>query len=151
MLLTGPANDPANIHKMMRREGTQPVEEVPLKDIKDSLSGESKPPEPERTLVGQEEVKLDSGPISAEHYTLAQGDRTFDVWLNDKVKPMGLVRLKSDQGDLILKNYGTSGREARSVIHDPVVPGVDEKELGVKVDVKVGEDGKKGKTGDGKP
>ena len=143
MLLTGPASDPANVHKLLQREGTGEVVEVvlekpPEKDEAGAAPNEeTEAKEPKRTLLGREDVKTEGGVVPAERYELIEGKRQVEIWLNEDVRPMGLVRLKSATGELMLRHYGAGGPDARSVIHDPPVPGVEQPETGVKVDVRV--------------
>jgi len=113
MLLTGPASDPANIHKMVRQQGTEPPELVPVPKPDDP--GKAKP-KPKRMTVGEEEVETLSGQISCEHAVIITGDRSVDVWTNKKVLPTGIVRMKSPEGELILRNHGTGGENAQSKI-----------------------------------
>ena len=57
--------------------------------------------------------------IGAEHYELAGTDRKVELWLNDKVKPMGIVRMTSPDGELLLRNFGHGGNDARSTLDLP--------------------------------
>lgn len=133
MLVTGPASDPRNLHKVLVREGLGSVQEMPV--AKDEAKGES-PPEAERTLVGKEELALrDGSKIDCEHYELAEGGDKVEVWLNDKVRPMGIVRMSSSAGDLTLRNYGLGGQDARSVINDPLPAGLGGQGEEMKVEV----------------
>jgi len=135
MLLTGPAKDPANIRRMLAREGTGEPQEIPL----DAAAAEAAAPqsEPERKLVGAESIKtLDGKAVASEHYELSADDGKTDIWLNDQLPPMGLVKLKSPQGELSLRNSGSGGQDARSVIDEPPVLGAAPGDA-VKVDVKV--------------
>ena len=139
MLLTGPADDPANVHQLLQREGTGEVVEVePEKEeAGDASDEETETKEPKRTLLGREDVKTEGGVVPADRYELLDGERQVEIWLNEDVRPMGLVRLKSATGELMLRHYGVGGQDARSVIHDRPVPGVEPPEAGVKVDVRV--------------
>lgn len=134
MLLTGPAKDPANIRRMLAREGTGEPQEIPIDPVPADAS--PAPPESERKLMGKESITIaEDKAVDAEHYELSAKEGKTDIWLNDQLPPMGLVKLKSPQGELTLRNNGTGGQDARSVIDEPAVlggPGDD-----VKVDVKV--------------
>lgn len=143
MLLTGPAKDPANIHRMRIREGTKPAVEVPLEDVlgdgKETAEGRPAKENSKRKLLGEEEVKTLGGEIRAEHYLLEGRKRKVEVWLNDQVKPMGIVRMTSPDGELVLRNCGEGGNDARSTLDLPVAefqPMPDN----VKVEVRVDED-----------
>jgi hypothetical protein len=136
ILVTGPAGDPANIHKMLRRDGAKKAEEVPIE--KEAKGGaKDQPKEPERALVAEEDVQTLRGAVHAEHYELKQADKKIDVWLNDQVAPMGVVQMKSSEGALRLRNYGAGGSDARSIINEPPVKGVGEADSNLKVDVHV--------------
>lgn len=151
MLLTGPASDEANVHKIVQREGTGPIQEVDFakerrekkkKDGKDepaesTPSGEDVAKEPERTLVGEEDISLASGPLKTQHFSCVEEGKKTDLWLSDKVPPMGLVQMKSPDGELLLRSYGEGGRDGKSAINAPVVPGKEDDDLGIRVDVKV--------------
>ena len=143
MLLTGPADDPVNVHQFLQREGRDEVVEVALeKPSEKDAAGEApneetEAKEPKRTLLGCEDVKTEGGVVPADRYELLDGERQVEIWLNEDVRPMGLVRLKSATGQLMLRHYGVGGQDARSVIHDPPVPGVEQPEAGVKVEVRV--------------
>lgn len=138
MLVTGPADNPDNVHRLIQRDGTAPPQEVSLEKA-DKPKGKQKKDESrksQRSLVGKEQVETQDGQIEAEHYIL-QGDEKADIWLNDEVRPMGVVRMVSSSGVLSLRNYGKGGENARSVMDEkvPTEPNVDEPE--VKVEVRV--------------
>ena len=153
MLLTGPADDPANVQKVFRRDGTEKKEEVPLKPEgkkKDRDKAEESPPEPkqepERKLVGEEDIATSGGNVQgrstsvtlhAQHYEVVDGNATLDIWLNESVSPMGIVQMKSGEGGLLLRDHGTGGAYARSVIDEPPPTAKENPKGGVKVDVRV--------------
>jgi len=137
MLVTGPASNPRNLHKVLVREGLGSVEEMPVsrEDAKDDAVSE-----PERKLLGKEELTLrDGSKIQTEHFELVEGDEKVEVWLNDEVRPMGIVRMLSSAGELKLRNYGIGGQDARSVIDDPLPAGMDRKGEDMKVEVGPGD------------
>jgi len=111
MLLTGPASDPDNIHRVLRKDGPEPVEEVAIEHRK-----EPKPERPKRESKGMEEVETLSGPIRAEHYEVTKGSRTLDVWVNEDIKPSGIVRMRSREGEMLLRTHGFGGESAKSAI-----------------------------------
>jgi hypothetical protein len=133
MLLTGPASDPANVHKMFRREGTGKKEEIPVADSNDAIAEGAKP-EDKRKLLGEEDVKTPTGDVHSQHYEVAEGGDKLDIWLSESVCPMGIVKMNSGEGGIMLRNHGTGGNDGRSVIDDPAPTSGDG---GVKVDVKV--------------
>lgn len=121
MLLTGPAKDPANIHGTWWREGTKPAVEVPLEKVMDEIAADasSKAKEPKRKRVGKEKIKTLDGEVQAERYMLVGTDRKVELWINDEVKPMGIVRMTSPDGELLLRNFGRGGDNARSTLDLP--------------------------------
>jgi hypothetical protein len=143
MLLTGPAKDPSNIQKMICREGLEQPQEIP---VDAAQADPSSAKEPERKLIGTEQMKTSTGvAVQSEHYELATDGGKTDLWLNSDVRPMGLVKLKSAQGELMLRNYGIGGQDARSVIDEPPALGGQNDQM--KVEVRVDKSG--GAKGDG--
>jgi hypothetical protein len=154
MLLTGPAKDPANVHKMFLREGIEKKQEVSLKSEGQDKKGKADPPkgkkddtaavtppepatEPNRKLVDETDITTASGVVHAQHYEVSGGDGKMDIWLNESVCPMGIVKMKSAEGSLLLREYGAGGPGARSVIDDPPPTAGKDAKGGVKVDVRV--------------
>lgn len=116
MLLTGPASDPKNIHQLIIKEGQRMPESVPVPQ-----EGYTPGNEGARTLVGAEKVKIGNGEeVDAEHFTIGSGAEQADVWINDAVRPMGIVKMISSDGELLLQRYGVGGKEANSVINEYV-------------------------------
>jgi hypothetical protein len=67
-----------------------------------------------RESMGKEKVATPQGEIEAEHVVVtADGERT-ELWLNEKVRPLGLVRMVADGGELTLQRYGKGGKDAES-------------------------------------
>ena len=94
MLLTGLANDPKNIHRVIEKSGVDPAREVAL----DAGSPASNALESKRQSIGMEEVSTMNGIVRAEHYDVTQGDQTIGVWINEKINPTGIVRMRSRDG-----------------------------------------------------
>ena len=112
MLLTGPASDSKNIHALVIKDGSNPPQSVPVPQ--DGYSGANTGA---RLLVGDEKVITGSGDeINAKHYTLGDGDAKADDWLNDAVRPLGIVKMTSGEGELLLQRSGSGGDEAKSLI-----------------------------------
>ena len=135
MLLTGPASKPGNVHRALVREGDGPIEEVALPS--EETAKEKAPKEPERKLVGEEEVDTVGGKVPAKHFEVMAADGKVDLWINEKVRPMGIVRMKSAGGELLLRNYGIGGHDARSVIDGAPESGVGEDGDGFQFEVRV--------------
>jgi len=128
MLLTGPASDPKNVHRVELQEGRGPVQIIPVdKDAKPEK-------EPERASLGTEEVTLADGTkIETEHLEIKSAGEKTDIWVSDDVPPMGIVRMVSPDGELILRRHGQGGKDGESAIGRPVP--TPESDSGVKVKV----------------
>ncbi len=113
MLLTGPASDPGNIVRVIEKPGPEHAVEV---EVKAADPGAGDAPKPVRKSLGMEEVTTLDGPVRAEHFQVTQGDRTMDVWINEKINPTGIVKMHSIDGLMLLRNHGRGGEFARSVI-----------------------------------
>jgi len=118
MLLTGPASDPKNIHRVIEKSGVDPAREVAL----DAGSPASSALESKRQSIGMEDVSTMNGIVRAEHYDVTQGDQTIGVWINEKINPTGIVRMRSRDGEMVLRNHGQDGENAKSVITETPLP-----------------------------
>lgn len=115
MLLTGPASDPKNIHRVIAKIGPEPVQDIPPERDPQEAASEDKP---QRKSLGMENVTTLSGAIRAEHYRVVQDGREIDLWVNERVPPTGIVRLRSPDGEMLLRNYGLGGEHAQSLIDE---------------------------------
>jgi len=113
MLLTGPANDPKHVHRLLLRQGENAVSEVPV----DREAPSPKKSKSKRDSLGIVEIETAQGMLLAEHVLIEEGETRVELWLNNAVRPMGIVRMKAEQGELILRNYGTGGENALSRLH----------------------------------
>ena len=111
MLLTGPASNPKNVHRLLLKQGPDPAVEVPV-DL--TASGDTKAKNPKEASRGKESVAYGGGEIQAEHLVLAADGRDIDLWINDQVRPMGIVRMIAPQGELVLREYGVGGEASQS-------------------------------------
>ncbi|MBI5095931.1 MAG: hypothetical protein HZB26_26290 [Candidatus Hydrogenedentes bacterium] len=124
MLLTGPASDPRNIHKVITKDGPEPPQTVEIpRDAKDDSASVGK-----RKSLGMDNVVTRSGPIRAEHVSVQKGERTIEVWMSEDVKPCGIVRVVSPEGEMILRSKGIGGADGKSVITDGPAAGAKGKE-----------------------
>lgn len=133
MLLTGPASDPANIHRVFLRDGAEPAEEVKPEDAR--WGGTGAMAVGTRTVAGEEELTTARGPVKTEHVVFErEGDRT-EVWTSDQARPMGIVRLVSKDGELMLRTTGKGGADAESALDRayPAPPGSDDTKVQVQV------------------
>lgn len=120
MLLTGPASSPENIIRVIEKNGPEPAVEI---EVDQKAAEAARPPEPERKLVGAEKVATLEGEVQAEHFEIQSGGKKMDVWINEKVNPSGIVKLKSIDGEMTLRNHGDGGEYASSVIKEtPLTP-----------------------------
>ncbi len=132
MLLTGPASESKNVHKIILKEGQKPPVEVPLDPKQDDNRKKQKE---SRESVGKEKISTAQGEIEAEHVIISQspGDngaapQKADVWLNDEVRPMGIVKMVSPSGSIVLQRHGKGGPDGTSAIDtltkesDPTAP-----------------------------
>jgi hypothetical protein len=113
MLLTGPASTVENVHEILVKEGIEPPESLPLDVLKTEEVASS---DGERTSSGKEQVPTPAGDIEAEHFTIAQGETKTEVWVNDAIRPMGIVKMVSAEGELVLTRYGKGGTDAESAM-----------------------------------
>lgn len=116
MLLTGPASDTKNIHKIIVREGQHAPTNIPIEQTDDK---DQKGDKEKRESLGKEKISTGQGEIEAEHVIITKHgpDKTetkVEVWLNDEVRPMGIVKMSSASGELALQRYGKGGPDGES-------------------------------------
>ena len=120
MLLTGPASSPENIIRVIEKNWPEPAAEI---EVDHKAAAAEQPTEPERKLVGAEKVATLEGEVQAEHFVVDHGGKKMDVWINERVNPSGIVKLKSVDGEMTLRNHGEGGEFASSVIKEtPLTP-----------------------------
>lgn len=110
MLLTGPASDPRNVHRLVVREGDGAVQEISLEEGSDWKEDKELP----REALGVETVTLPGGDIQAEHYIVKDGEPATEIWISEQVPPMGLVKMKNAEGELSLQRHGVGGKDGQS-------------------------------------
>lgn len=116
MLLTGPASEPGNVHRIMLMEDGGEAKELPVDPA--ALKGEP-PVAGERKSLGVEKIVLAEGEVDAEHFVIDSGSGTgaqSEVWTNNTVRPMGIVRMVTPNGELRLRRFGNGGPDGVSVI-----------------------------------
>ncbi len=119
MLLTGPASDPKNIHRVIEKSGMDPAQEVA---IDQSVATPAAQSDSKRRSLGLEDISTLDGIIRAEHYEVMQGEETIHVWINEKINPTGIVRMRSLDGEMVLRNHGTGGENAESLVTEKPLP-----------------------------
>lgn len=112
MLLTGPASDPKNVHRLVVREGDGAVQEIGLEEGADWKQDKDLP----REAVGVETIALPGGEIQAEHYIVKDGEPATEIWISEQVPPMGLVKMKNAEGELSLQRHGVGGKDGQSAL-----------------------------------
>lgn len=134
MLVTGPASNRKNIHKLIVKQGTNPPREIA---IETALAGPADSLEVTRESKGDVTLRTAKGELEAEHVLVTDGASKIQLWLNDDVRPMGIVQMKAPNGALYLRDYGEGGQNAVS----KAVPRADDgrpTELRVQTDVEGG-------------
>jgi hypothetical protein len=124
MLLTGPANNPKNVHEVWTKSELDEPEQLPLDE--ESLSELAGGKKPKRKKLGKETVETEGGPIEAMHYRYTSDDGEVSLWHSDDALPTGLVRFASTNGEVILRAYGIGGRFGMSAMFPPDGENVDE-------------------------
>lgn len=112
MLLTGPASNTENVHRLLVREGNGAVQEVALED-KDRPKDDGDIP---REAAGVETITLSSGDIQAEHYIVKDGEPPTEIWFSETIPPMGLVKMTTAEGELSLQRFGVGGKDGESAL-----------------------------------
>ena len=112
MLLTGPAGEPDNVKRLLVREGNGAVQEISMENGGDWEDEGDIP----RESTGVETITLPSGDIQAEHYIVKDGEPPTEIWISEQVPPMGLVKMKNSEGELMLQRFGNGGKDGQTAI-----------------------------------
>ncbi|MBL7644973.1 MAG: hypothetical protein JNK74_02175 [Candidatus Hydrogenedentes bacterium] len=112
MLLTGPASEPDNVKRLLVREGNGAVQEITMENGGDWEDDADIP----RESAGIETITLPSGEIQAEHYIVKDGEPPTEIWISEQVPPMGLVKMKNSEGELVLQRFGNGGKDGQTAI-----------------------------------
>lgn len=113
LLLTGPASSVENVHEILLKEGAEPPESLPPDILASETIGTS---EDDRSSTGMEKLTTPAGDMEAEHFVITEGLLKTEVWVNESVRPMGIVKMISPDGELLLTRHGTGGRDAESAM-----------------------------------
>ncbi|NLN92136.1 MAG: DUF3108 domain-containing protein [Candidatus Hydrogenedens sp.] len=114
MLLTGPATQKENVHEIIVREGFNEPEKIALDSLE---SPDDDQAEAVRTSLGTETVVTPAGEIQAERFSIEQAGETTEVWISDSVRPMGIVKMISQDGELLLSRSGQGGEDGESALN----------------------------------
>ena len=106
MLLTGPANDPNHVHRILVQGNTGVMDEVDV-----SVMVDEKPETLAQEDLGEASVETVQGTLTCRHVRLL-GEEPMELWLNDTVRPTGIVKAESARGTLLLQRFGTGGPDA---------------------------------------
>jgi len=120
MLLTGPASNPENVHRLLVREGNGAIQEVDVTAV-EKAETRSEP----REAVGVETLTLPAGEIEAEHYVVEEEGTKTELWISETIPPMGLVKMVNGEGELVLQRFGEGGKDGQSALPDVVSQGGD--------------------------
>ena len=112
MLLTGPADDPENIVRLIVREGQGVPQEIEVDRSQKPTRKENVP----RAEKGVDTVTYPGGRIEAQHYIVNENGSKTELWVSDEVAPMGLVRMRNLQGELLLQRHGVGGKDGQSAL-----------------------------------
>jgi hypothetical protein len=134
MLVTGPASDPKNVHRIIRKQGADAPEEVPATEMNPAAPAGGKP---KRESLGSEDIVTPNGVVRAQKTQVERDGKVFELWSNEDVPPTGIVRMRSTEGDMRLRSYGLGGKDAESVL---ITAGTAEPKI--RVDTKTEADGK---------
>jgi len=114
-LISYDKNGKEKIHKIVVREGANPPQNIDNETTSENTETTSK-----KKLIGEEDIEFKNGKIKAKHYRIDGDNATKEIWLNDEVKPLGIVKLSTNEGEMILVKYGKGGEESKSAIALPV-------------------------------
>lgn len=69
-----------------------------------------------KKLIDEGIIEYKSGKIEAKHYNIKTEDKEIDIWVTPKVKPLGIVKLNSKDGEMLLVKFGKGGVESKSTL-----------------------------------
>jgi hypothetical protein len=90
-LVPNPTTATKPVKKLVMQMGEMDPMEMPL-DMPNMPEQKFQKPDPKK-LVGKEQVKVGAGSFSAGHYRDTVNEGTVDVWINDTIPPLGLVKM----------------------------------------------------------
>lgn len=113
-LISYDKNGKEKIHKIVIREGANPPQNIETQSMSETTENTLK-----KKFMGEEEIEYKNGKIKAKHYEIEEDNTVKGIWLNDEVKPLGIVKLSTNEGDMILMKYGKGGEESKSALDSP--------------------------------
>ena len=100
------------------REGYDPPQPLDIKNIDALPTGDLSGGQLE--VVGAETVETPSGNIDACHVKVTRQDgKAIELWLAPDVTPTGIVRMRTDEGEMKLRFYGRGGEDGSSAMDRP--------------------------------
>lgn len=120
MLITGPAYEAGNVHKIIFKEGNDDPQEIPVDP--EMFTG-ARPDEGKREALPAETLTIDGNELVCEHFRVDQEGEVTEVWLNNTVRPIGVVKMTTPQGTLQLQRFGKGGPDAASAFDRVPPPG----------------------------
>ena len=90
-LVPDPTSASKPVKKLVMQMGTMDPMDMPL-DMPQMQDQRFEKPDPKK-LVGKEQVKVGAGTFTAGHYRDNVPQGTIDVWINDTIPPLGLVKM----------------------------------------------------------
>ncbi len=121
LLVVGPASDPRNVKRLIHKLGLDPIQEI---EVTPDMLASSETGRAKRKSLGMDTVETGSGLIRGEHLEVTQGDRTIHLWVSPEIKPSGIIKLQTDEGEMVLRNYGVDGEYGRSALDESRNPEV---------------------------
>ncbi len=91
--------DPTSDKKPPRPMVVQFGNEAPMRVPPDTPVQKFQHPDPAK-MVGKETIKVAAGTFATTHYRDKNAMGTVDVWVNDKVYPLGIVKVLTTPGDM---------------------------------------------------
>lgn len=137
-LISYDKNGKEKIHKIVMREGANPPQNIEGQSMSETTENTLK-----KKFIGEEEIEFKNGKIKTKHYEIEEDNTVKEIWLNDEVKPLGIVKLSTNEGDMILVKYGKGGEESRSALDVPVQKSIKSNSIQPHVDVSTTETKKK--------
>ncbi|HOV31896.1 MAG TPA: hypothetical protein PLX23_00860 [Candidatus Hydrogenedens sp.] len=117
VLISYDSNGKEKVHKIVIREGADAPQNIDVSAMPDVDINQDK--YSKKKLIGEEEVQYKNGKIKTKHYKIEEDNKSKEVWLNDEIKPLGIVKLSTNEGDMILIKFGKGGDEGKSALDLP--------------------------------
>jgi len=97
-----------NLASAKVRTGSEEAKEMPIPGEHDAKSASFGKNDSFGTLVGKEKLTLPIGTVEAKHFH-KEGTPAVDVWMNDTILPVGMVKFEGGGGHVELVATGKNG------------------------------------------